>query len=206
MSELMTKSNFFALLARLRYIQRWGLMRNTVAENVQDHSAQVAMVAHALALMAKHQFGKDLDANSIGMLALYHDADEVYTGDIPTPVKKADSQSAQVHERIGQVARDALLKQLPQRWQPHYSAVLNPDKDSYAYKLVKAADKICAYFKCIEETKAGNSEFAQASRQIEQDLDIMAAAMPEVAIFRQIYLEAFQLSLDELHAPASASN
>ena len=193
-------SRFFALIARLRYIQRWGLMRNTVIENVQEHSCQVAMVAHALALLGKHKFGRDVDVNLTGMIGLYHDAEEVFTGDIPTPVKNADGDSAAVHTRIAAVARAALLGYLPEERRADYSQLLNPDKASYEARLVKAADKICAYLKCIEETKTGNSEFEQAGNQIKSDLEKLAHDLPEVKDFLATYLGAFELSLDQLHS------
>ena len=200
MAEQSGTSRFFALVARMRYIQRWGLMRNTVVENVQEHSCQVAMVAHALALLSKHKFGRDVDANLTSVIGLYHDAEEVFTGDIPTPVKNADGESAAVHSRIADVARAALLGYLPEDRREHYANLLNPDKASYESKLVKAADKICAYLKCVEETKAGNSEFEQAGAQIKHDLEKLARDLPEITDFLATYLGAFELSLDQLHS------
>ena len=193
-------SRFFALMARLRYIQRWGLMRNTVPEDVQAHSAQVAMVAHGLALIAQQQLGRDVDANAVGMAALYHDAEEIFTGDIPTPVKKADPESEIVHQRIAQVARNSLLQQVPENLRASYEPLLQPDQEAYGSKLIKAADKVCAYLKCVEETKAGNGEFTQARQQIWQELQRLQAQLPELVLFLELYLEAFELSLDQLHS------
>jgi len=187
---------FFAYLNRLKLIQRWGLMRNAIPENDMEHSMQCALIAHALALIAKQRYQRDIDPQTAATLALYHDAGEVLTGDLPTPVKYKNTQMRSAYKQIETMANEQLFQMLPADLKPAYSPYLLPDKDSYAWKLVKAADRICAYLKCVEEKKTGNLEFVQAQGTIEAS--IAELALPEAEDFMREFAPAYQLSLDEL--------
>jgi 5'-deoxynucleotidase len=197
--------NFFAMLHRMRYINRWGLMRNTQPENIQEHSLQVATTAHALAV-ARNRFYADgrtvIDENRITLLALYHDASEILTGDLPTPVKYFNPIIRDAYKAVESVASQKLLSMLPPELAPNWKDVLEPDMEdpstAEAMKLVKAADKICACIKCIDEEKAGNTEFRDAARSVRETLDEIAAELPEVRYFLDHFLPPFWLSLDEL--------
>jgi 5'-deoxynucleotidase len=197
--------NFFAMLHRMRYINRWGLMRNTQPENIQEHSLQVATTAHALAVIRNRLFADGrlkVDENLIVLLALYHDAGEILTGDLPTPVKYFNPAIRDAYKAVESVATRKLLSMLPPELAPAWQEVLEPDPEdsslSEAMQLVKAADRICACIKCIDEEKAGNSEFRQAAKSIQATLDDAAASLPEVRYFLDHFLPPFWLSLDEL--------
>ncbi|HRX08246.1 MAG TPA: 5'-deoxynucleotidase [Candidatus Limiplasma sp.] len=187
---------FFAYLNRLKLIQRWGLMRNTIPENDMEHSMQCAMIAHALAVLANTRHGNTLDPETVTTLALYHDVGEVLTGDLPTPVKYKNAEIKKAYKTIEAMANRQLLGMLPPDLRDAYNPYLMPDKQSYEWKLVKAADRICAYIKCVEEKKAGNLEFLQAQTSIEKS--ISALEMPEVRDFMQEFVPAYELSLDEM--------
>ena len=158
------RSHFFAYLSRMRFIQRWALMRNTSPENVQEHSHQVAVLAHALAVIRNEKFGGSVDAGAVAVTALYHDATEILTGDMPTPIKYYNPAIREAYRQVEQVAEDKLLGMLPEELRPTYSAALSPAAPEIG-QLVKAADKLSAYIKCLEELKAGNNEFRQAAEQ-----------------------------------------
>ncbi|HPJ02885.1 MAG TPA: 5'-deoxynucleotidase, partial [Candidatus Limiplasma sp.] len=181
---------------RLKLIQRWGLMRNTIPENDMEHSMQCAMIAHALAVLANTRHGNTLDPETVTTLALYHDVGEVLTGDLPTPVKYKNAEIKKAYKTIEAMANRQLLGMLPPDLRDAYNPYLMPDKQSYEWKLVKAADRICAYIKCVEEKKAGNLEFLQAQTSIEKS--ISALEMPEVRDFMQEFVPAYELSLDEM--------
>ena len=187
---------FFAYLNRLKLIQRWGLMRNTIPENDMEHSMQCAMIAHALAVLANTRHGNTLDPETVTTLALYHDVGEVLTGDLPTPVKYKNAEIKKAYKTIEAMANKQLLGMLPPDLRDAYNPYLMPDKQSYEWKLVKAADRICAYIKCVEEKKAGNLEFLQAQTSIEKS--ISALEMPEVQDFMREFVPAYELSLDEM--------
>ncbi len=187
---------FFAYLNRLKLIQRWGLMRNTIPENDMEHSMQCAMIAHALAVLANTRHGKTLNPETITTLALYHDVGEVLTGDLPTPVKYKNPEIKKAYKTIEAMANQQLLTMLPDDLQTTYRPYLMPDKDSYPWKVVKAADRICAYIKCVEEKKAGNLEFIQAQASIEKSISDLE--MPEVDDFMREFVPAYELSLDEI--------
>jgi len=189
-------NQFYALMSRMRYITRWGLMRNTFSENIQEHSHQVAVLAHALALIRReilHLDGPDPDKCAVA--ALYHDASEILTGDLPTPIKYYNPEIKTAYKQVEHVAGERLLQMLPEALRDSYrSFVLEEDTD--VLPIVKAADKLSAYIKCIEEQKAGNTEFNSAA---EQTLDSMKAmAMPELDWFIAECLPAFGLNLDQL--------
>ena len=191
-------SHFFAYLARMKFIQRWGLMRNTRAENIQEHSLQVAMVAHALAATRNRVFGGSVDARQVLALGVYHDVAEVITGDLATPIKYFNPEIKTAFQKIERVAGSRLFAMIPDELQPEYRALLfEQDADEEALKLVKAADKICAYLKCLEELKAGNQEFEQAQKAIEAELK--ALDLPEVGYFMERFVPSFSLTLDELN-------
>lgn len=190
-------SHAFAYLARMKYILRWGLMRNTRPENTQEHSLQVAMVAHALALIRNRLYGGSVDPERTALLAVYHDAEEVITGDVPTPIKYFNPQIAGALDGIGDVARRRLLEMVPGPLREDYHDLFfRSEADAAEWRLVKLADKIAAYLKCLEEARSGNGEFARAEQAIAADLS--RAGEPEVAYFLETFVPSFQLTLDEL--------
>ena len=189
-------SHFFAYLDRLRLIRRWGLMRNTVPENDMEHSMQTALIAHGLAALAKTRYQREVDPEHVAMLALYHDVSEVITGDLPTPVKYKTPGTQDAYRGLEAHAREQLLDMLPADMRPSFAAYVIPDESAYAWKLVKAADRISAYLKCIEEEKMGNRDFAQAKSTIQQSLEQIP--LPEVQDFIRTFVPSFSLSPDEL--------
>ncbi len=198
-------NNFFAMMHRMRYINRWGLMRNTENENIQEHSLEVAIIAHALAVLRNKQQNKDLppvDEKLVVLMALYHDASEILTGDLPTPVKYFNPAIQQAYKAVESVAADKLLSMLPPElagdWQPLLSPDLNDPQVNAAYRLIKAADRISAYIKCLDEAKAGNTEFRQAQETVLASIDSLCEDLPEVRVFLDLFLPAFELSLDQL--------
>ena len=191
---------FFAYLSRMRLIRRWGLMRNTQPENDLEHAAQAAMIAHGLALHAQTRYGRAIDPEHILALALYHDAAEVITGDLPTPIKHHNPAIKQAMRSMEALAVSQLEEMLPEDQRPLYHPYLAGDGDAYAHQLVKA-DRICAYVKCVAEEQAGNQEFALAKRTIEAS--IRAIPLEEVQTFFDEIAPAFTLSLDELQDPES---
>ena len=189
------KSHFFAYISRMRFIQRWALMRNTAAENVQEHSHQVAVLAHALAVIRNEKFGGRTDPGAVAVAALYHDASEILTGDMPTPIKYDNPAIRRAYKDVEAVAESRLLHMLPPELQGVYGPILSP-ADPETEGLVKAADKLSAYIKCVEELKAGNLEFREAAAQTRAALE--AYGLPEVAYFLDTFMDSFSLSLDEL--------
>ncbi len=189
------ESNFFALVFRMRNILRWGLMRNTFTENVQEQSHMVAVLAHALAVIGKDVFDKDLSPEKAATAALFHDASEIFTGDLPTPVKYRNPDIMNAYKKIEQNAADRLIELLPGELRPSYEPLLS-ESDPDIRAIVKAADKLAAYIKCLEELKAGNLEFSSAERQIRTALN--ASPLPEVKYFLEHFISAFELTLDEL--------
>lgn len=186
---------FFALLSRMRYIGRWGLMRNTFHENIQEHSHMVAVLAHALAMIKRDIFHEEADPDRCASIALLHDASEILTGDLPTPIKYYNPAIRNAYKQVEEVSCNKLLDMLPVELRSGYEALLlEQDKD--AAILVKAADKLSAYIKCVEELKAGNQEFASAARQTRKALEEMH--LPCLDWFMAHCLNAFELNLDEL--------
>ncbi|MBQ9991950.1 MAG: 5'-deoxynucleotidase [Firmicutes bacterium] len=188
--------SFFAYIARLKHIGRWSLMRCSVPENVAEHSLQTSMIAQALALIGNRYFGGTLNADRIASIALYHDASEVITGDLPTPIKYYNPEIKHSYGEIENIANEKLLSMLPKELQADYRALLFPEND-YEKVLVKAADKICAYFKCLEEQKSGNGEFRMAAENTLQQIE-QFYYLPEVKFFMENFSEGFKLTLDEL--------
>ena len=190
--------HFFAYLSRMRLIRRWGLMRNTYEENIQEHSLQVVIVAHGLAVIRNTHFGGTINADRVAVLAAYHEAGEVFTGDLPTPIKYFNPEIKQAYVAIENFAKERLRGMLPVELQSAYQSLLFPALDEQElWRIVKAADKICAYLKCIEELKTGNQEFAKAERAIRQELDQLN--LPEVSFFMDTFAPSFGLALDELN-------
>jgi len=191
-------SHFFAYLARMKFIQRWGLMRNTRTENIQEHSLQVAMVAHALAVMSNTRFGGRVDPERTALLAVFHDAEEVITGDLPTPIKYFNPRVKEAIDSLESVAKQRLSDMLPDDLRAAYEPLLfERDDDAVHWRLVKLADKICAYLKCLEEAKAGNREFERAEATIRASLE--ALDEPVVDAFIDTFVPSFRLTLDELN-------
>ena len=191
-------NEFFAYMARLRLIRRWSLMRNTQPENDAEHSLQVAMIAHALALIGRRKYGRDADPEHVLSLAVYHDATEVMTGDLPTPVKYYSDELRGAYRGLEDLSAHRLLSLLPSEMADSFRPYLLQEK-GYARDMVRAADKISAYIKCLEEQRAGNHEFDYAAENIRsalQEIDY-----PEVRDFLRDYLPAFDLTLDELNHP-----
>lgn len=188
--------NFFAMVNRMKYIDRWALMPNANKENIAEHSHSVAVIAHALALIGNREFGKNYNPERAALLALYHDTTEVITGDMPTPVKYYNDEIKSVYKDIEETAGNRLLKMLPDDYKQDYVSLFHKsDEDKQLWKLVKAADKISALVKCIEENRMGNREFDIALKSQEQkiaDID-----MPEVKFFSEHFLKAYYLTLDE---------
>ncbi len=189
-------NEFYALLGRMRYITRWGLMRNTFSENIQEHSHQVAVLAHALALIRKnilHLPGPDPDKCAVA--ALYHDASEILTGDLPTPIKYYNPDIKDAYKQVEYIAGERLLDMLPEALRECYAPLVH-ESDPEVTPIVKAADKLSAYIKCVEEQKAGNTEFDSAAQQAMKALQ--ALPMPELAWFIEHCLEPFSWNLDQL--------
>lgn len=188
---------FFAFISRMRYIGRWGLMRNTFQENIQEHSHMVAVLAHGLAMIQRDILGQPADPDRCAAAALFHDASEILTGDMPTPIKYYNPDIKTAYKEIEAMASQRLLSMLPPELQPGYAPLLN-ESDASVRVIVKAADKLSAYIKCLEELKAGNSEFESAARQTEQSLREMD--LPCLDWFMAHCLDSFRLNLDELEA------
>ena len=189
------RSHFFAYISRMRFIQRWALMRNTAPENVQEHSHQAAVLAHALAVIRNEKFGGNIDPGRVAVAALYHDASEILTGDMPTPVKYGNPAIRDAYKQVEAVANERLVSMLPEELQDTYRDALN-EYDGETRALVKAADKLSAYIKCVEEVKAGNGEFREAAAQTRRALE--AYDLPEVGYFLDTFMDSFALTLDEL--------
>ena len=188
--------SFFPMIARMRYINRWGLMRNTQTENIQEHSHMVAVLAHALAVIENEKFGGQVDPGQVAVAALYHDASEILTGDMPTPIKYDNPAIQSAYQQVEAVAEQKLLSMLPEELRPAYEdAITIPDPEAKA--LVKAADKLDAYLKCVEELKAGNAEFRKAKEQTYAAL--CQNPIPALRYFMEHFLADFSLTLDELN-------
>lgn len=185
-------NSFFALIGRMRYIRRWGLMRSTIPENIQEHSHMVAVLAHALAVIRRDVFGIDCDPNACAAEALFHDASEIITGDMPTPIKYNNPAIIGAYKQLEREAGRRLLDTLPGAMRGAYEPLLCPAQE---HELVKAADKLSAYIQCVEERKAGNAEFARAEGQTLAALHAMK--LPELEYFIENLLPAFELTLDE---------
>lgn len=198
--------SFFATISRMKYIERWALMRSSRPENLSEHALEVAAIAHVLCTIGNLRYGRELDADRAALLGLYHDATEIITGDMPTPVKYHSRDIRRAYHEVEDAAAQRLLLLLPEDLQDTYRDILLPEKsenaeqeeDQYLRRLVKAADKLSALIKCIEEENAGNGEFRTAKKTIQDSVDEMAARMPEVRDFCNDFLPAYGSTLDEL--------
>ena len=191
----MNISHFYAMLSRMRYINRWGLMNNTRCENLSEHSLDVAVIAHCLVLIHNKRFGGNLNAERAALLALFHDATEIITGDMPTPVKYNNPALKSAYKDLEKTADEKLLSMLPDFLREEYERYFNVDISSDEGRLIKAADKISAYIKCVEETLSGNGEFAIAEKTTLNAIDV---DLPEVKYFMDNCLEGFFKPLDVL--------
>lgn len=187
-------SHFFAMLSRMKNIYRWGLMRNTKAESLSEHSLEVAFIAHALALIKNKRFGGSLNAEHIAVAAMFHDTSEIITGDMPTPVKYYNEEIKKVYKQIEAVADNTLIDMLPEDLKEDYLPLYTLDEEEK--KIIKAADKISALIKCIEELNMGNREFETAEKSTREK--IKALGIPEVDVFLDEFMGSFNLTLDEL--------
>ncbi len=192
----MTDHHFFAIVSRMKYIERWALMRSTRRENLSEHSLEVAMIAHALCILGNTRYGRSLPADRAAVISLYHDAGEIITGDLPTPVKYFNEEIRDAYRQVEGNAVEQLLAQLPQDMRSAYADVLREDEELRPY--IKAADKLSALIKCIEEESAGNTEFRTALLSTRQSLETMAETLPEINDFMKEFLPAYGRTLDEL--------
>lgn len=188
--------DFYAYMDRMKYIKRWQLMRSVREENIMEHSQQVAMFAHALAVINNKVYGGKADAEKTVLYAVYHECSEVMTGDLPTPIKYFNSNINGAYKSLEEKACEKLLSALPEDLRGEFAFSLKPNMKSYEYALMKAADRLAAYVKCLEELRCGNNEFAKAKKSIEADLH--SRKMPEVEYFFKNFIKSFSLSLDEL--------
>ncbi len=193
----MENSNFFAMISRMKYIGRWGLMRNTRQENLAEHSLEVAVISHALAVIGNTMLSKNLDEGQIVIMAIYHDASEIITGDLPTPIKYRNQDIKDAYKSVEHDAAKRMLSELPEIMTSKYSLAFDvSQQNAYLKLLVHAADKISALIKCIEEEKAGNSEFVHAKQA--QLNALKNLKLEEVDIFLERFMDGFYLTLDEL--------
>ena len=188
------ESKFFAFMSRMRFIDRWSLMRNTFRENNAEHSLMTAFIAHGLAVIENEKFGGSFDACKIGMIGAYHEASEVITGDMPTPIKYFSPEMRDAYKSVESVARETILSTLPEEFRGEYDGVINATQEEYRH--VKYADKLTAYIKCVEETANGNSEFKKAAKSIEKEL--RAYKSKSVDYFLDTFVPPFALTLDDL--------
>ena len=198
MEYQMNSGYFYAMLSRMKYINRWGLMRNTKNENLSEHSLETAFIAHALGIINNEVFHGSVNAEHLAVLAMYHDATEIITGDMPTPVKYYSKQIRDAYNCVEDDACKALLEMIPEDIREEYKPFfIKQEADRQLWKFVKAADKICAYTKCIEESKAGNHDFDKAAKTNLKGLE--ALDMPEVKCFMEDFLPSYSLTLDEMN-------
>ena len=193
----MPKFHFFAYMSRMKLIRRWSLMKSVYEEDIAQHTTQVAHIAHCLAGIKNTYFGGHLDADRIAVLGLYHESSEVLTGDLPTPIKYYNPEIRRSYKAIESVAEDKLLHMLPEEVRPTYETLLKPEAGSYEARLVKAADKLSAYTKCLEELRSGNKEFTKAEKTLKEAVDSFRD-MEEVDYFVKNFLPSYMLTLDEL--------
>ncbi len=188
---------FFAMLSRMKYINRWGLMRNTRSENICEHSLEVALVAHALAAIGNKKFGRDYDPERAALLAVFHDAPEIITGDMPTPVKYHSEEIRKAYGEVEDLAVEHLVSMLPEEFREDYrkAMTMTGERDQALRPLLKAADKISAVIKCVEERRSGNRDFSKAEQTITQAIRDMK--LPEADFFMEEFLPSYGLTIEE---------
>ena len=189
-------SKFFAFLSRMKYIKRWSLMRSIREENIMEHSLEVSILAHALAVIKNKMFGANVNVEKVVLLAQYHEVGEVITGDLPTPIKYFNPEIKSAYKDLEKWASNKILDTLPQEIKNEYSSYILPDEESEEYKIVKGADRLSAYLKCVEEVKSGNSEFKKAKQTILSDLKKLKRE--EIDYYLKEFAPAYELTLDEL--------
>lgn len=195
--------SYFAMISRMKYIERWALMRSSRPENLSEHAMEVAMIAHALCTIGNVRYGKQLNADRAAVIGLYHDASETITGDMPTPVKYYSHEIRDAYKEVEHAAQERLISRLPDDLRGVYEDIFCPSEEAdenerYMRHLVKAADKLSALIKCVEEEKSGNTEFRTAAETIRAAVEEMAAQCPEVRDFTEEFLPAYGRTLDEL--------
>ena len=201
--------NYFALVSRMKYIERWALMRNSRPENLSEHSLEVSMIAHALCVIGNVRYGHKLDADKAAVIGLYHDASEIITGDMPTPVKYYNKDIKSAYKEVEKVAEEHIIDKLPDDMKDEYRKIFFSDaaeflteeekaEEAYMRRLVKAADKLSALIKCIEEENSGNREFRTAMDSTQKSIEKMAEEMPELHDFMKDFLPSYGMTLDEL--------
>lgn len=194
----MKENAFYAMLSRMKYINRWGLMRNSRSENLCEHSLEVAFIAHSLGLINNHIYQGSVDPERLAVLGMYHDTTEIITGDMPTPVKYHSSVIRGAYSEVEKIAKNELLKGLPEEFRDEYAPLLlESEKEETEWKFVKAADKISAWLKCVDERNMGNTDFADAEKSILITIDEMGEKMPEVKYFMDNFAPAYKNTLDE---------
>lgn len=190
-------SHFFAMMSRMKYIERWALMRNSEKENISEHSLEVAMIAHGLAVISNVRLGNNLNVEKAALIGLFHDSTEIITGDMPTPVKYYNDDIKEAFKEVEKKAADKLLSYLPEDMKLYYEPLFfKAEEDAYLWKLKKAADKLSALIKCIEEEKAGNTEFKTAYQSLYESIKVMN--LKEADIFMEEFLPSYKKTLDEL--------
>ena len=191
----MSEKSFFALTSRMKYISRWGLMRNSRPENIAEHSLEVAIITHLLCELRNRRFGGNIDVSKAVLTAVYHDVPEIITGDLPTPVKCYDPEIKSAYKRVEGAAVEKLLSTVPDDLREDYAELFDESSDPEIRAIVKAADKISALIKCIEESRSGNTDFADAERQTIESIEKMK--LPEADAFLSEFLPSYGLTLDE---------
>ena len=189
-------SKFFAFLSRMKYIKRWSLMRSVREENIMEHTLEVSIIAHALATLKNKFFNGNVNVEKVVLLSQYHEVGEVITGDLPTPIKYFNPEIKKAYKEIEKGACERILDMLPENLKGEYAEYILPDENSEEYKIVKCADRLSAYFKCVEEIKAGNGEFKKAKKSIL--LELKSLKREEVDYYLNEFAPAYELTLDEL--------
>jgi len=189
--------HFFAMMSRMKYIERWALMRNAEPENISEHSLEVGMIAHMLTLISNKRLGNQFNPERAAVLAMYHDSTEIITGDMPTPIKYYNKMMKKTFQEIEDIAAKDLIDKLPEDFREDFESIFfHREEEEYLWRLVKAADRLSALIKCIEEEKAGNSEFIKAKETIGQSL--RESGVKEAEIFMEEFLPSYYMTLDEL--------
>lgn len=192
----MSQSKFFAVISRMKYINRWALMRNTITENISEHSLEVAFIAHVLALLRNKRFGGNVSPERCALLAMYHDTTEIITGDLPTPIKYYSREIRGAYDEIEQKAKNTLISYLPDDLKEDFEPLFcKTDEEAELWELVKAADKLSALIKCLEERQMGNNDFQSAEKSTLESIKSMN--IPEAQVFLDEFIPAYTLTLDE---------